>query len=274
MAKNFIKCDDLVKIYSNGPVSVTALRGINYLFESGVIYVIFGPSGSGKTTLLSILGGFLTPTAGCVNFNDSIKIDNKSEDLFDFRIQNISFIFQRPFFIPFLNSEENIDFFSKEKKKNISENIDSIFELTNLTHRKKLFPYQLSGGERQRLSIAIALFLNNKIWLCDEPTGTLDSENKVQIMNLLKKIIQNDPSKVLIIVTHDPIFQKIADKILILKDGFFDLELSREEFDHFSSENALYKTLDQELADSIQKQNILKKIEEIKRELTKEDHKH
>jgi len=116
----------------------------------------------------------------------------------------------------------------------------------------------------------MSLFTNNKIWLCDEPTGTIDIENKKNIMNLLKRIIVNDPSKILIIVTHDPLFQKIADKILILKDGMFELEMDREEFDKFSRKTIMYENLDKGLADSIQKQKILKKLKEIKKELNEE----
>lgn len=270
ITKKFIQCDDIVKIYVSGSNSVTALRGINFKFQSGNTYVIFGPSGAGKSTLLSIIGGLDLPSSGIVNFDNQISINNESIDLFDFRIKNISFIFQEPIFIPFLTVTENIKFFAKRKGERLKEKIKDVLEKTNLLKRKKAYPYQLSGGEKQRLSIAIALSLNNNIWLCDEPTGTLDSENKTQIMNLLKQIISNDPSKILIIVTHDPLFQKIADKILILKDGTFELEMNREEFDKFSRKTVMYETLDKDLADKIQKQSILKKLEEIKKELTKE----
>ena len=268
--KKFIQCDDIVKIYISGSNSVTALRGITFKFQSGNTYVIFGPSGAGKSTFLSIIGGLELLSSGTINFNNQFSINNENVDLFDFRIKNISFIFQEPIFIPFLTVTENIKFFAKRKGERLKEKINDVLEKTNLLKRKKAYPYQLSGGEKQRLSIAIALSLNNNIWLCDEPTGTLDSENKTQIMNLLKQIISNDPSKILIIVTHDPIFQKIADKILILRDGTFELEMNREEFDKFSRKTVMYETLEKDLADTIQKQSILKKIEEIKRDLTKE----
>ncbi len=270
ITKKFIQCDDIVKIYVSGPNSVTALRGITFKFQSGNTYVIFGPSGSGKSTFLSIIGGLDLPSSGTINFDNQFSINNESINLFDFRIKNISFIFQEPIFIPFLTVTENIKFFAKKRDERLKEKIADVLEKTNLLKRKKAYPYQLSGGEKQRLSIAIALFLNNNIWLCDEPTGTLDSENKTQIINLLKQIISNDPSKILIIVTHDPLFQKIADKILILKDGIFELEMNREEFEKFSRKTVMYETLDKDLADTIQKQSILKKLDEIKRDLTKE----
>lgn len=267
---NFIECHDIVKIYSSGSNSVAALRGISYKFESGKTYVIFGPSGAGKTTLLSILGGLESPSSGVINFNDQFKINNESLNLFNFRINNISFIFQEPIFIPFLTVAENIKFFGKKKGNFFKARVEEVLQQTNLLHRKKFYPYQLSGGERQRVSISIALFLNNKIWLCDEPTGTLDSENKIQIMNLLKKIITNDLSKILIIVTHDPLFHRIADKIIILKDGLFELEMTHEEFEIYKEQSVMYSSFDKELATAIQKQNVLKKLEEIKKELTKE----
>lgn len=89
-------------------------------------------------------------------------------------------------------------------------------------------------------------------------------------MELLKQVIENDPSKILIIITHDPLFQKVADKIIILKDGIFSLEMDREEFDKFSKRTLMYETLDKDLADSIQKKSILKKLEDIKKELNME----
>jgi len=270
ITKKFIQCNDVVKIYVSGPNSVTALRGITFKFQGGNTYVIFGPSGAGKSTFLSIIGGLDLPSSGTINFNNQFSINNESIDLFDFRIKNISFIFQEPIFIPFLTVTENLKFFAKKRSERLKEKIDDVLGKTNLLKRKKAYPYQLSGGEKQRLSIAIALFLNNNIWLCDEPTGTLDSENKTQIINLLKQIISNDPSKILIIVTHDPLFQKIADKILILRDGIFELEMNREEFEKFSRKTVMYETLDKDLEDTIQKQSILKKLEEIKRDLTKE----
>jgi len=265
----FIECHDIVKIYLSRSNSVTALRGISYKFENGKTYVIFGPSGAGKTTLLSCLGGLEIPSSGSINFNNRFKIDNESYDLFNFRITNVSFIFQNPLFIPFLNVVENIKFFGKKKGDFKKEKIEDVLKQTNLLHRKKFYPYQLSGGERQRLSISIALFLNNNIWLCDEPTGTLDTENKIQIMNLLKKIITKDTSKVLIIVTHDPLFHQIADKIIILRDGLFELEMNGEEFEKYKQQTVMYGSLDKDLAEIIQKQNILKKLEEIKNDLTK-----
>lgn len=266
----FIQCEDIVKIFKSGSNSVTALRGINYRFESGNTYVIFGPSGAGKSTLLSILGGLELPSSGVINFDDKFKISNETDDLYNFRINNISYIFQEPIFIPFLNVMENVKFFVRNKQDKLKKNIENSLRKANILHKKNAYPYQLSGGEKQRLTISIALSLNNNIWLCDEPTGTLDTENKIQIMNLLKQTINLDPSKILIIVTHDPLFQKIADKILILKDGMFDIEMSKEEFKNFKKKNLIYETLDKDLADSIQKKSILKKLDDIKKELFKE----
>lgn len=274
MKNKRIECTDIVKVYTEGAVSVPALRGANHSFENGKIYVIFGPSGSGKTTFLSILGGMLTPTSGEVNFYDTFTIDSNTEDLFDFRINNISFIFQQPIFIPFLNVVDNILFVSQKTsntnskcKKDALNSIDPILSRMGLDHRKDSFPYQLSGGERQRLSMAIALYLGNPVWLCDEPTGTLDSENRKIVMNLLKEIISEDPSKYMIIVTHDPNFQAIADEILLLKDGVFDVKLSREEFEKFNKGILEFESSEKDIEKGIKKKRILKKIEEIKKEL-------
>lgn len=265
--KIILECEDLVKIYSNGPVSITALRGINFKFERGKIYVIYGPSGSGKTTFLGILGGLKIPSSGIVKLNNSFKIDCYSTDLFNYRKNNISTIFQEPIYIPFLNVIENIKFLSKKRKDQFNERLDNVLKSVNIFARKDSYPYQLSGGEKQRLSIAMALFLNNKIWLCDEPTGTLDSENKIQIMNLLKQIISDDPSKVLIIVTHDSLFQTIADELLILEDGLIKLIIKKEDMEKFRQDSLIYDALDKKLESTIKKENILKRLEEIKKEL-------
>jgi len=139
--KNSIQCNDVVKIYTDSPISVTALRGINYKFESGIIYVIFGPSGSGKTTLLSILGGLEIPSSGSINFNNAITINNKSNDLFNFRINTVSFIFQEPIFIPFLRVTENIKFTAKKKQKDLDEKVNEILNTTKLIHRKESYPF-------------------------------------------------------------------------------------------------------------------------------------
>ena len=270
--KNYIECKDIVKVYLNGPVSTTALRGINAKFESGNIYIIFGPSGSGKSTLLNIIGGLLNPTSGVIKFNideNEFEINRDTQDLFEYRKSHVSYIFQEPIFLSFLNVEENIRFIINSKKNNEKEKIKEVLEMTNLLHKIKSYPYQLSGGEKQRLSIAMALSLNNKIWLCDEPTGTLDSENKKQIINLLKKIKEEDPSKIMIIVTHDPIFQSIASQMLIIKDGLISLVIDKENIDTFSEDILLYKVLNQKLDDTIKKERILKRLEEIKRELEK-----
>jgi ABC-type lipoprotein export system ATPase subunit len=274
MKNKRIECSDIVKVYTEGTVSVPALRGANHSFENGKIYVIFGPSGSGKTTFLSILGGMLTPTSGEVNFYDMFTIDSNTEDLFDFRINNISFIFQQPIFIPFLNVADNILFVSQKtsntpskNKKDALNSIDTILSRMGLDHRKDSFPYQLSGGERQRLSMAIALHLDNPVWLCDEPTGTLDSENRKIVMDLLKEIISEDPSKYMIIVTHDPNFQAIADEILLLKDGVFDVKLSKEEFEKFNKGILEFESSEKDIEKGIKKKRMLKKIEEIKKEL-------
>lgn len=274
MTNNVIECSDIVKVYSEGSVSVPALRGVNHRFESGKIYVIFGPSGSGKTTFLSILGGLLTPTSGKAKFYDTFTIDRNIGDLFEFRVNNISFIFQQPIFIPFLNVVDNILFISQKtsqtsskSKKDVLNSVDHILSRMGLDHRKNSFPYQLSGGERQRLSMAIALYLDNPVWLCDEPTGTLDSENRKIVMDLLKQIISEDPSKYMIIVTHDPNFQEIADEILLLKDGIFDVKLTRDEFEKFKKGILEFETSGKNVEMGIKKKRILKKIEEIKKEI-------
>lgn len=262
-----IECLDTVKIYEGKAVNTIALRGITCNFESGKIYTILGPSGSGKTTLLNLLSGLLTISSGEIQVDSQKFSEFSQEDRERFRFEHISYILQEPRFISYLNVQENVQFGFELKKHQFSEgDIDSILEYTNLTHKKKAYTLELSGGEKQRLSIAIALAIGNQIFLCDEPTGELDTENKVKIAQLLKKVAQDNPRIIMIIVTHDPLFIQYSDQIMVIEDGIIKQNLTISEYNQLEKIQVIGN--ERSLKFNLKKKDILTKIENLKSELS------
>ena len=213
---------NLIKIYKTGKIEVVALNGVSFTLDPGTIAVIMGPSGCGKTTLLNMIGGLDVPDAGKVLINGKDILELKGTKLDNFRRNNIGFVFQFLNLIPTLNAEENIKAclvhanLSNRKEKAW---IDELFEMVGMSARRHHMPDEMSGGEQQRVAIACALANKPLVLLADEPTGELDSKNKREIMALFTKLVEEDPSKIVIIVTHDPSFQEIADSVLFIRDG-------------------------------------------------------
>ncbi|TFG14707.1 MAG: ATP-binding cassette domain-containing protein [Promethearchaeota archaeon] len=263
-----IECIDVAKIYEGKAVKTIALRGITCSFESGKIYTILGPSGSGKTTFLEILAGLLAPSSGDIIIGDLKFSEMSQEQIETHRLQNISYIFQEPKFIEYLNVYENIQFgFELKKKKYFQRDISEILSFVGLKHKSKAFTFELSGGEKQRLSIAMSLAIDNKVFLCDEPTGELDTENKINIAKLLKRISKDDSNRIVIIVTHDPHFIEFSDEILVIEDGLIKQQLSQKEIQNFHDTRYLKKP-DEILDFNLKKDYLLDKIEELKKEIT------
>jgi putative ABC transport system ATP-binding protein len=180
-----------------------------------------GPSGSGKTTLLSMLGGLLRPTAGEVLI-EGVDITALGESsLPDIRARKIGFIFQAFNLLDALNVEENILFPSKlipEAKDQARRRANELINLLNLSGRRHALPATLSGGEKQRVAIARALINNPPLILADEPTGNLDSQSGQDVTMILHDIAR-DKSCAIVLVTHDPRVEDVADRILWLEDG-------------------------------------------------------
>lgn len=178
--------------------------------------MILGPSGSGKTTLLNLLGGMDKPTSGELFVQQEPIHQYKEKELTDYRREKVGFIFQFYNLIPTLTALENVSIAQK-----IAQNpfqAKDILEKVQLSHRLTNFPQELSGGEQQRVSIARAVCKNPQLILCDEPTGTLDSETGKQVLRLLKEMSVIH-GHTIIVVTHNASIAKIADRVLYLKDG-------------------------------------------------------
>ena len=182
--EDFVKLEQVTKVYQMGEVQIRAVDGIDFTISKGEFVVIVGPSGAGKTTVLNILGGMDTATSGSVwvDGNDVAKYSPKK--LIGYRRDDIGFVFQFYNLIPNLTALENVELAAQICKEPLDAK--AVLEEVGLGDRINNFPAQLSGGEQQRVSIARALAKNPKLLLCDEPTGALDYNTGKQILKLLQ----------------------------------------------------------------------------------------
>ena len=211
--------NDVGYTYKNKYQTVHALGGVSYKFEPGRFYAVVGRSGSGKTTMLSVMAGLDIPSFGTVEFDE---LDTKDIDRDKFRLEHVSVIYQSLNLFPLLTALENVMFpleyrgISKaEAMKTAVEKLESV-GIDSEKHRR--LPSMLSGGEQQRVAIARALAAKTEIILADEPTGNLDSENSLNIVQLLKDLALSE-NVCVIVVTHDPAVAELADIVIRLSDG-------------------------------------------------------
>ncbi|MEW9077860.1 ABC transporter ATP-binding protein [Terrisporobacter glycolicus] len=210
---------NLSKTYGKGENKVQALNDINLSFEKGKFTTIIGPSGSGKSTLLHCMAGLDSITSGKVLLNDQ-DISKLSEDkLSKLRIEKFGFIFQSFNLIPVVNIYENIVLpINIDNKKIDKKYVDSLISILGLKDKINKFPNELSGGQQQRVAIARALANKPEIIFADEPTGNLDTKTTNEVMDFLKKCV-NEFGQTLIMITHNNDIAKMADKVITIKDG-------------------------------------------------------
>lgn len=216
-----ISIHELYKTYQMGEVTVHALNNIDLDIFANQVTVILGASGSGKTTMLNMIGGIDTASQGSI-LVDGLEIHTLNQKaLGRYRQNKIGFIFQFFNLIPNLTAQENIEFVLEYVLDNASNNKQSkalnYLDMVGLKERANHFPYQLSGGEQQRVSIARALAKDPKIILADEPTGELDYQTGLQILELLRSFASE--GRGVCIVTHNREIAKIAHKVIYLRDG-------------------------------------------------------
>ncbi|MBQ9124500.1 MAG: ABC transporter ATP-binding protein [Acholeplasmatales bacterium] len=213
---NIIEMKNVLKAYKSGDNTLYALRDVNLEIEEGKFVVILGPSGAGKSTLLNILGGLDQSTEGkTIVDNKDISTLNNNE-LAEYRANKVGFIFQFYNLIPTLTVYENVALVNQISPNHLDAK--EILNEVGLGKHLNHFPSQLSGGEQQRVSIARAVAKNPKIILCDEPTGALDSETGVLVLNLLLKMAK-EHGKTIIIVTHNQNIAKMADVVIKVRSG-------------------------------------------------------
>jgi len=207
---------DLSKVYQAGEVEVLALRGVDLDLYSGELVVLLGASGSGKSTLLNIIGGLDQPTSGSVFFHDMNLTQASSDELTMFRRAHVGFVFQFYNLIPSLTARENVALVT-EIATNPMDPRDAL-ELVQLGDRLDHFPAQLSGGEQQRVAIARAIAKQPEVLLCDEPTGALDSQTGIVVLEALEAVNRNLGTTTAVI-THNAVIGNMADRVIRMVDG-------------------------------------------------------
>ena len=207
----------ITKRYGRGSAAVTALDDVSFSVEKGTVTIILGPSGAGKTTLLNILGAMDVATSGILAVDGDNVLAYNAKQRSAYRRNKVSFVFQTYNLLANLSARENI-VLATEMKCGRCGDIDKTIEDVGLKHRFSNYPAQLSGGEQQRVSIARALAKNADIFLCDEPTGALDSETGKMVLALLRDAARNE-GKAVIIVTHNSALEQLGDHLIKLKNG-------------------------------------------------------
>lgn len=207
---------DLTKIYRTGEVEVHALRGANLDLYEGELVVILGPSGSGKSTLLNIIGGLDTATSGTVRFRDHELTVAEEGELTRFRRDHVGFVFQFYNLIPSLTAEENVALVTEIAARPLDP--AEALGIVGLAERLHHFPAQLSGGEQQRVAIARAIAKQPEILLCDEPTGALDSETGILVLEAIDQV-NRELGTTTVVITHNTVIGSMADRVLHVADG-------------------------------------------------------
>ena len=206
----------LSKVYRMGEVEVHALRDVSLELARGEFVVILGPSGSGKSTLLNILGGLDVPTSGTVRYRDhDLTVDDDAERT-RFRREHVGFVFQFYNLIASLTALENVALVTE-----IAENPlppGQALALVGLTDRMHHFPAQLSGGEQQRVAIARAVAKRPDVLLCDEPTGALDYETGVLVLEVLAQV-NRDLGTTIGVITHNAAIAAMGDRVIRMRSG-------------------------------------------------------
>ena len=206
----------LTKVYDTGKVKVHALAGVDLELCEGELSVLLGPSGSGKSTLLNILGGLDTASAGHVWFRDQELTGLGDRALTAYRRDHVGFVFQFYNLVASLTARENVQLVTDISKDPMSP--AEALEMVGLAPRLDHFPAELSGGEQQRVAIARAIAKRPDVLLCDEPTGALDSQTGVQVLEALKRV-NDDLGTTTVVITHNVAIRKMAHRVIRFQDG-------------------------------------------------------
>lgn len=228
MSEPMVKADNLVKIYKTKDIEVLALQGLDLTIEKGEFMAMIGNSGSGKSTLLNMIGGLDRPSAGKLFVDGKNLFSMQDNELVLYKRNTVGFVWQNNArnLLPYLSAYENIMtpmLFSNVKQK--KERALELLELVGLEKRKNHRLHQLSGGEQQRIAIAIALANRPKLLLADEPTGSVDRKTADYILEVFKRLNQ-DQELTIVIVTHDQELSKQVSRVATIRDG----KISSERF--------------------------------------------
>ncbi|MCB9497713.1 MAG: ABC transporter ATP-binding protein [Fibrobacteria bacterium] len=220
MIDNVIQAQGLAKVYP-GAVPVTALSHLDLEVRRGEFAAVIGPSGSGKTTLLNLLGGLDTPSSGKLLVDGQELSGLSSEKLIDFRLAHIGFVFQAYNLVPVLSALENVEFvmlLQGQPRKKREERALELLEAVGLADRRHARPGEMSGGQQQRVAVARALASRPGFVLADEPTANLDSRSAFDLLDVMKKL-NEDEKTTFLFSTHDPRVMERASRVVTLEDG-------------------------------------------------------
>tara|TARA_B110000211_G_C14046589_1_gene539250 strand:- start:440 stop:1126 length:687 start_codon:yes stop_codon:yes gene_type:complete len=218
---NVVETQNLEKIFKDATLEVHAVDGVSLKIAEGEFTAIVGPSGSGKTTLLNMIGGLDIPTAGLVQVGGEELTKYSKNELIDFRLQNIGFVFQSYNLIPVLTAFENIEFVMLLQGRSVKERKERVNELLSavgLEGRGGNRPSELSGGQQQRIAVARALASKPKFIIADEPTANLDSKSAATLLDIMQKLNEKEGITFLF-STHDQRVIDRARRVVTLTDG-------------------------------------------------------
>ncbi|MCA0440728.1 MAG: ABC transporter ATP-binding protein [Proteobacteria bacterium] len=223
MSRQGIRIERLSKRYGSGDTAFWALKDVNMQVAPGEVVGLIGPSGSGKSTLLKCLGAVIDPTSGRMTLDDQVIYDEgwRVRDLGALRRDQIGFVFQAPYLIPFLDATDNVALLpmlagvpNDEARRRALELLTAL----DVQHRARAMPSQLSGGEQQRVAIARGLVNRPPVILADEPTAPLDSQRAMAVIRILNDMAQQLQTAV-IVVTHDEKIIPTFKRIYHIRDG-------------------------------------------------------
>ena len=228
-----IKVNNLNKYYHKGKDNeIHVINNTNIVLPDSGFVVFLGASGSGKTTLINVIAG-LDKAKGEITYDDITFKNYKMNKIDKFRRENIGYVFQNYNLLPNISVYENLrlvlELMNITNKEEVDERIDYVLDMLGMKKYKNKLASNLSGGQMQRVSIARALVKDSKIIIADEPTGNLDSENTIEVMNILKSISKD---RLVIMVTHDKKNAEFyADRIVSIKDGAIESDVEAEEIE-------------------------------------------
>lgn len=220
---NIIEARNITRMFPVGDGEFYALKHVDIDIPAGKLTILKGRSGSGKTTLMNILSALDAPTEGDVSFDGQVYSEMEDAQKEQLRRKEIGFVFQAVALIPIMNAYENVDFAMRLAEpeltaKEVDERIRETLALVGMEERMRHMPGQMSGGEQQRVAIARAVAHRPKVVFADEPTGALDTESGLRVMQLSRNLIEKE-GVTIVMTTHDPNLMELGDVVYELEDG-------------------------------------------------------
>lgn len=214
---------NVTKSFKDGNQTIEAVKPTSLKFNKNELIAIIGPSGSGKSTFLTMAGALQTPTSGEIIINDKQVSQLSLKELAKTRMQEIGFILQATNLVPFLNVKQQFKLLQKQKKDVLDEaSYDQLVKQLDIAVLENKLPSEISGGQKQRVAIAKALYTKPSIILADEPTASLDTNNAMEVMKILKEQTM-EQNKTCIVVTHDERLTEYCDSVYHMEDGVLTL---------------------------------------------------